>query len=110
MNQFAKHVRAIRAPFRADNSVGHCFLETERIADRQNKIAGLNAVGISELERLHSGIVDLQYREIDLLVRADEARFFRASVTQLHFDFINLIDDVIVGDDVAFVGHDHARA
>src|ERR1035441_8080860 len=38
----------------------------------------------------------------------DHARLFRPAIAQLQFDFVHLIDNVIVRDDVALVGHDDA--
>ena len=57
-----------------------------------------------------SGLVDLQNSEIDLRIGADQPRLARPAIAQLHFDFVHLIDHVIIRDDVAFISHDHARA
>jgi len=48
--------------------------------------------------------------QIDLRVRAHEACFLAASIAQLHFDFIHLIDNVIIRDDVPFIGDNHTGA
>ena len=74
-------------PFRADNSVSHCLLESKRIADGENKISRLHRVRVSQLQRLDAGIVDLEHSQINSGVGTDQPRFLRAPIAQLDLDF-----------------------
>src|SRR5205814_7477178 len=51
---------------------------------------------------------DFEHSQIDLRIRTDQASFFRLAIAQLHFDLINLIDNVIVRNDVPLVCDNYA--
>src|SRR5204863_2834323 len=85
------------------------------IPDGQNKIPWLNHVRVSQFERFDARIVNLEHGQINLGVRADQARLLRLAVTQLYLDLINLVAFPIryhmtVCDNMPFVCYDHTRA
>ena len=67
LQKVAEPIDPIGPSLRADNAIGHRLVEAERIADREDKIARLHRVGVAELERFHTGLIDFQNREIELL-------------------------------------------
>ena len=87
--------------------------EAERVADGHDPIADFDAGGRAELhvgERLLRR--DLQQREIGLRIPADDLLDLQLrAVVEVDVDFLGAFDDVIVGDDQAFLAVDHeARA
>src|SRR6476620_1183344 len=111
LQQTSESVAAIGPPFGTDDPVGYGFLESKRITDRQNKISGLHHVRISKLERFDTWLIDFEHCEIHLIISAHYTRLLGSTIAQLHF---NLVDGtalsvghhVIVGDDMALIGHD----
>src|SRR5262249_25304229 len=91
LNETAKEICPVRSPFRADDSVCHGFLKSKWIADCQNKISGLDHIGIGKFERLDARIVNLEHSEIDLSIRADQSRLPHLAIAQLHLNLINRI-------------------
>ena len=75
---------------RRDDAAGDGLADAERIADRQHEIADLELVAVAELEDrqpLAMG-VDLQHREIGVLVREKDLRLELAAVVQHHGDLL----------------------
>ena len=110
LEQITTKIRAVRSSFPANNSIRHGLLEPKRIADRQNKIARLHRVGISKFQRLDARVIDFEHRHIQLGISADQSGLFGAAIAQLHLNLVHLINDVIVGDNVTFIGNNHAGA
>ena len=110
LEQITAKIRAVRLPLPANDSVRHRLLQSKRIADGQNKVSWLHRVGVSEFERFDTGIIDFEHRQIQLGIGADQPGLLGATIAQLHLNLVHLIDHVSVGDDVTFIGHNHAGA
>ena len=114
LQQISESIAAIGPPFGTDNPVGYGFFKSKRITNRQNKISGLHHVRIGKLERFDTRLIDFEQGEIHLIISAYQTRLLGSTIAQLHF---NLVDGtalsvghhVIVGDDMALIGHDDAR-
>jgi hypothetical protein len=68
----------------------------------------------ASLSGLTPGSIDLEHSEIYLFIGAHETRLLGLAIAQLHFDLIDgtalsVGHHVIVGDDMALIGHDDAR-
>ena len=85
--------------------------EAERIADRDHPFAEPQLVGIAELHRdQRLRRLELQHREIGLLVDADQFGLDLGAVVHDDVDLVGIRDDVIVGDDDACGIDDEAGA
>jgi len=93
----------------ADNSERNGAVEAERAAQRQDQMAHLDFVGISEFRNRQVLGVDLEDGDIRIRIRADHLGVELAFVAQLDLQLLGALDHVIVGQDVAVVAHDHAR-
>src|SRR5437899_2841130 len=85
--------------------------EAEGVADRDYPFAEPQLVGIAELhrdQRLHR--LELQDRNVGLLVDPDQLGLDLCAVVHDHVDFVGIRDDVIVGDDDARFIDDEAGA
>ena len=67
-------------------------------------------VGVAEGDHRQPVEVDLQHRDVGLGVGADQPGLGLAAVRQLHLDVVGALDDMVVGEQVAFGRDDHARA
>ena len=94
------------AAFGADDALRHRFLQTEGIAHGEHHLSHAHGVAVAERERHDVGRGDLQDGDVGHFVRADELRRQEAAVGQLHLDFFHADDDVMIGQDVAFLGND----
>jgi hypothetical protein len=96
----------------ADDAGGHGLVESEGRADGDRPVADFNGVGVADVDRreLLAG-VDLQDCEIQLGVGADQlGGVLRLVAGQRHLNADGVLDDVVVGQDVAVVVHDKAGA
>src|SRR5208282_3582370 len=95
----------------ADDSGRHRMIEAERIADRHHPLADLQVTRVAKRRDgkivLH---VDLQQRDVALLVMPDNLRGVVVAVLQSYRDGPRTLDDVLVGQDVAVPGDDEAGA
>ena len=90
---------------------GHGAAEAERVADGDNPVADADLVlGELDVGELAVRVVDLEQREVGLLVDADDLGLVLGVVVEDDGDRLALVDDVVVGDDVAVLGDDEARA
>ena len=71
------------------------------IADSVNSLADGRPAGLRERGRIQVGRVDLQHREIVAAVDADDGGLEIAFVGERHFNALRVVDDVIIGQDVA---------
>jgi hypothetical protein len=96
------------APRRADDAHGHGLSDGERIADGQHHVAhfALAAVGKGDGRQVLG--VNLDDGHVGFGVLAHDFGLEFPAVIERHFDFIGAIDDVIIGQDVAVLGHDDA--
>ena len=105
-----REIRAVRLSLPADNSVSHCLLKTKRIANGENKISRLHRVGVSQLQRLDVRNVNLEHSQIELVVAPTSRAFFvRPSLNWTSISSTS-IDHMSVGDNMAFLRHNHSRA
>ncbi len=99
-----------------DDAGGDGLRERKGAADGFNPVAHLRLVGVAELHGRQSRAgVDLDHGEVGGLVDADDARraaeVLRVGIGgELDVDLVGLLDDVIVGDDVALGVDDEAGA
>src|SRR5437870_5542183 len=82
----------------------------ERAADGQNPVAYLHTIRIAQLcSRQFFVGVDFNHGEVGVFIRAHQLGGVpRGLAVQLHLNLGGLLDDVIVGEDVAALVHDHA--
>jgi hypothetical protein len=100
-----------------DDSGGDGLRQRERAADGEHPVTNLRAVGVAELDGGQGlGCVDFDDGDVGLGVYADDVRRTAVLVLvvgiggELDVDLVGLIDDVVVGDDVATRIDDEARA
>src|SRR5882757_2283586 len=99
------------AVLRRDDARGHRATEAERIADRDYPFAEPELVGIAELHRRQlPRRLELQHRQIGLLVDADDVGLDLGAVIHDDVDLVGVGDDVVVGDDDAGGIDDEAGA
>src|SRR5262249_53170982 len=68
----ARLVRLDGAVDRADDAGGHGVAQRQRRTEREYRIADQYLVGVAELHRRQAGPVQLEYRDVGLLVGADQ--------------------------------------
>ena len=86
--------------------------DAEGIADSNDDIANLERVRIAELE-IAQGFpldIDLEHRQIGAFIGQHDPRGELAPVRQRYGNFVAVLDDMLIGDDVAVGRHDHAGA
>ena len=93
---------ATTRPGRGDDPAGHTAGQAERVADRQDDVAGLGLGRVTELRRLQPGRVDdPDHGQVVGRVAADEARVARGRVAGSWTLNVVASRDVGVGDNVA---------
>jgi hypothetical protein len=87
-------------------------LQPKRRADGDHPVSDLHPIRVAEPCELELGlaVVELEHREIRLLVGADDLRLVLAAVERDDLDLRRLFDDVRVGERDPARVHDHARA
>ncbi len=80
------------------------------VADGQYHVAHPGGIGVAQGDGLQVGQVHLQHRQIGRRVGADDHRIGRAPVLQQYLDGIGAGDDVVIGQDMAGFGDNHAGA
>ena len=93
-----------------DDAVGDRLLQAERVADGQHLIADLQPVRAPQAHDREPRQPDRQQRQVGVRITAHHLGHRAAAVGQLHLDAGGIGDHVVVGDDVAALVHDHARA
>ena len=94
-----------------DDAAGDGGIEAERIADNQYPIADPRGVAVAPADIRHRMVeVDLEQRQIGLGVASDDPGGMRLSVLQNDRYFFGIVDDVVLGDDVAVGIDDETRA
>ncbi len=92
---------------RADNPGGDRLSEPERVADGHHEVAHAKRIGVSQLHRGQAVSLHLDYRHVRGRIGAHHLRVEPASIAQGDGNFLGLVDDVIVGDDVTVLGIDN---
>ena len=97
---------------RRHHAGGERLLEPERVADRDRRVADLQARGAAELERVEVEPVGLdpQQRQVGVRILADGERRDGVVVGERDLDPRRALDDVGVGEDQALVVEHEARA
>jgi hypothetical protein len=94
----------------ADDALGDGLPHSERVADCEDDVADLHAVGVAEGDRLQVLRVDLEHREIGFRIGADYFGPGRRALTHFHRHRAGALDDVVVRQHIAVGAHQHARA
>ncbi len=96
----------------ADDARRHRGLQPKRRADGHRPVAHVHAVRVADGDRLQVvAVVDLHHRHVGFHVVSDYlGRVLVLGSSELHLDMVGLVDNVIVGEDVAVSVDDKARA
>src|SRR5258706_5273809 len=94
----------------AEDTGCHRRLQPERLPDRDDPFADLHLVRIADAGARQILRLDLDQRRVGAAIRADHFRAELALVGQLHAHFVGIVDDMMIGDDVAVVADDEAGA
>ena len=79
--------------------------QTKRVTHGHREITDAEFVGVGNGNlRQVAGVLNLQQSDIALVVAADKLSVELTAIIKLNADFLRLIDDVIIGQDVAFGG------
>ncbi len=99
------------APCGADDPLSDGLPQVIGIANRQDDIANMRrAFRVDRDHRQPTGGVDLQHGEVSQGVGSDQQRFEDAAVLQCDNDLIGIVDNMLVGQDIAALIHDHPGA
>jgi len=93
-----------------DDACGHRLLESERRAYRQHPFADRQGLGVAEHHMRQAARLDADQRDVAARIGANDGSVILALVGQTHHDAFGLLDDVGVGENVAVVADDEARA
>src|SRR5215467_2654743 len=94
----------------ADDAVRDRVAKAERVAEGEHRIADLHTIERSKSDRGKTLAVGLEDGEIGLGIAAADSGTHAATVREHDLDVIGSLDHVIVGEDVAFVAHNHPGA
>ena len=95
----------------ADDAARHGSVEdAERIADGEHLLADLEAGAVAQGHGLKVGRLDLNDGEVVRLVSSDDGGRVVLLVLEDDLEFTRAVDDVVVGEDVAFLVNDEAGA
>ena len=86
------------------------MFQTEGRADSHDPLADLELVGVTDLQRRQIVRVDLQHRDVALLVDADHLGVERTIVVQLDGHMVGTVHHMGIGQDVAVGIDDKSRA
>src|SRR5206468_8778220 len=87
--------------FPADDAVGERVIELERRAYSERELTHAHRIAVADLHRRQILRLDLDHRDVCLLIAAHELRGKLAAVLQLHLNLIRAFDDVEIGQDVS---------
>src|SRR2546426_2871204 len=83
--------------------------ETERTADGQHELSGLDARGVAKGRRREVLLIHLQHRHVGVRVRADDLGPHLPLVSERDADLRRVFDHVVVGEQVTVLADDHTR-
>ena len=94
-----------------DDPDRHRLLELERVADGDDPLADAHRVAVAQRQRrqLLAVGVDLQQRQIDRRIGADDLGLVKPPGSHSDANQIGTVDDVVVRQDVTVFGDDEAR-
>ena len=96
--------------FSTDDPRGHGLVEPERASDGEHPISDANFLGASQRRRSQSRRIDFQNSEVGFWVGTDDFGLDLASIAQFNGHYRGPGNDMIVGQNVAIILHDHATA
>ena len=100
-----------RSPNGADDSRGHCRVEAEGIADRDDELPDAQRLGVGELGGLQARTRDADHREVGRGVAAHDRRAHLVrTVRDRDPDIANALDDVRVRERVTIWRDDDATS
>ena len=93
---------------RADDAGGDGEREAvaQRVAHREDPLAHALTIAVAKRRGGEAGGVDLQYRNIGIGVGADDLGGELTAVEQADGNLVGALDHMVVGEDVAVLGHD----
>ena len=97
------------AAFRTDDSCGYSWGQTKRITNRHDPFSDFHLIRIDERNDHQILGFNANQSQIRRRVGADYGRLEGAIVMQGHLDIVCLCDDMIVGNNVAFVVYHNPR-
>ena len=100
----------LAAAQRTDDATGHGLADAKRIADRQYRIAYLQAFRIAQRDCRQLLDLGLQHGQVGIGIGADDACHGAAAIVQQDLDRGGTLDHVVVGQDIAGRADDHATA
>ena len=95
-------------PGGADDAHGHGLGQAKGIAHGQNHVAHLNFGTVRQRDGGKVMRVNLHHRHIGCLVLADNFGGEFAAILQGHFHLVGIVHHMVIGQDIAVLGHDHA--
>ena len=100
----------LRAAQRRDDAHRHCLAHAERVADGQHHVADRDVVAVRELDGGQVLPIHLQHGQVGVRVAADQACLQAFAADQNDLDLGAVAQHVMIGEDVAVLRGDHARA
>ena len=94
----------------ADDAGGDGLADAEGVADGQHDVADLHLVAVGHRDDRQVLGVNLDDGDVGLRVAANDLGGELAAILQGDFHLVGVIHDVVVGEDVAVLGDDDARA
>ena len=84
-------------------------MQVERRADGKHPLAETQCVGTAERKRRQILRLDLNQRHVGCGVATDDFGIERATVIEFHSQFGGVLDDMVVGYDIAVLGENNSR-
>ena len=100
----------LRAAQRRDDAHRHRLAHAERVADGQHNVADGDVVAVRELDGGQVLPIHLQHGQVGVRITADQACLQPFATDQDDLDLRTVTQHVMVGEDVAVLRGDHARA
>ena len=100
----------LRAAQRRDDAHRHRLAHAERVADGQHHVPDRDVVAVCELDGRQVMPIHLQNRQVGVRVAADQPSFQAFAADQDDLDLRAVAQHVMIGEDVAVLRGDHARA
>ena len=92
----------------ADHAHGGGFADAEGVADGQHDVADFDALAVGKGDGRQAAGIHLEHGEVGLWVIAQHLGSEGASVVKCHLHLVGVLDHVMIGEDVAVRGDDHA--
>src|SRR6266566_7428286 len=96
--------------FSADHAIGEGVIEFKWRADGEGKLPNPHRIAVAHLNHRQVLGVDLDHRDVGLLVGADDFRRKFATIFQFNIDMLRSFDHVEISKDVSIRPHDESGA